>query len=148
MSPEYGSTCAIFPIDEETLRYLRFTGRHQDQINLVEAYAKTNGLWHDPSIEPTFSETLELDLSTVEPSIAGPKRPQDRVRLADAKAASAPRWSTTSMATPTARPSRTRWTKRSTSRSRPPTRLRRRASRTGRDVLGGERRDRPLVEPG
>jgi aconitate hydratase len=86
MSPEYGSTCAIFPIDEETLRYLRFTGRKSEQIDLVEAYAKTNGLWHDPSIEPTFSETLELDLSTVEPSIAGPKRPQDRVRLADAKA--------------------------------------------------------------
>src|SRR5205807_1706521 len=68
MSPEYGSTCAIFPIDDETLRYLRFTGRKDDQIALVEAYAKTNGLWHDPSTEPQFSETLELDLSTVEPS--------------------------------------------------------------------------------
>ncbi len=85
MSPEYGSTCAIFPIDEETLRYLRFTGRAADQIALVEAYAKTNGLWHDPSVEPVFSETLQLDLSTVEPSIAGPKRPQDRVLLATAK---------------------------------------------------------------
>jgi aconitate hydratase len=86
MSPEYGSTCAIFPIDDETLRYLRFTGRKDDQINLVEAYAKENGLWHDPSVEPAFSETLELDLSTVEPSLAGPKRPQDRVPLKSSKA--------------------------------------------------------------
>ncbi|MDT4935256.1 MAG: aconitate hydratase, partial [Pseudonocardiales bacterium] len=85
MSPEYGSTCAIFPIDEETLRYLRFTGRKSHQIALVEAYAKTNGLWHDPSVEPVFSERLELDLSTIEPSLAGPKRPQDRVPLRAAK---------------------------------------------------------------
>ncbi|HEX9230875.1 MAG TPA: aconitate hydratase, partial [Jatrophihabitantaceae bacterium] len=85
MSPEYGSTCAIFPIDDETLRYLRFTGRADDQLNLVEAYAKTNGLWHDASVEPEFSETLELDLSTIEPSLAGPKRPQDRVPLTAAK---------------------------------------------------------------
>jgi aconitate hydratase A / 2-methylisocitrate dehydratase len=86
MSPEYGSTCAIFPIDDETLRYLRFTGRPDDQVTLVEAYAKTNGLWHEPSVEPRFSETLALDLSTVEPSLAGPKRPQDRVPLKNAKA--------------------------------------------------------------
>jgi len=85
MSPEYGSTCAIFPIDDETLRYLRFTGRHDDQVALVEAYAKTNGLWHEPHVEPQFSETLELELSTVEPSLAGPKRPQDRVPLNAAK---------------------------------------------------------------
>jgi aconitate hydratase len=85
MSPEYGSTCAIFPIDDETLRYLRFTGRRDDQIDLVERYAKENGLWHDPDVEPDFSETLELDLSTVEPSLAGPKRPQDRVPLKSAK---------------------------------------------------------------
>jgi aconitate hydratase len=85
MSPEYGSTCAIFPIDEETLRYLRFTGRKSDQIALVETYAKANGLWHDPSVEPVFSERLELDLSTIEPSLAGPKRPQDRVPLKAAK---------------------------------------------------------------
>ena len=85
MSPEYGSTCAIFPIDDETLRYLRFTGRADDQVNLVEVYAKTNGLWHDASVEPEFSETLELDLSTIEPSLAGPKRPQDRVPLKSAK---------------------------------------------------------------
>ena len=85
MSPEYGSTCAIFPIDEETLRYLRFTGRKDDQIALVETYAKDNGLWHEPDSEPQFSETLELDLSTVEPSLAGPKRPQDRVPLKSAK---------------------------------------------------------------
>jgi aconitate hydratase len=85
MSPEYGSTCAIFPIDDETLRYLRFTGRKDDQIALVETYAKENGLWHDDSVEPEFSETLELDLSTVEPSLAGPKRPQDRVPLKSSK---------------------------------------------------------------
>src|SRR5919198_450288 len=85
MSPEFGSTCAIFPIDEETLRDMRFTGRRDDQIALVETYAKENGLWHDPSVEPDFSETLELDLSTVEPSLAGPKRPQDRVPLRIAK---------------------------------------------------------------
>jgi aconitate hydratase len=85
MSPEYGSTCAIFPIDDETLRYLRFTGRKDEQIALVEAYAKTNGLWHDAAHEPAFSETLELDLSTVLPSLAGPKRPQDRVLLSEAK---------------------------------------------------------------
>jgi aconitate hydratase len=87
MSPEYGSTCAIFPIDDETLRYLRFTGRPDDQVALVEAYAKANLLWHDPAAEPIFSETLELDLTTVEPSLAGPKRPQDRVALASAKPA-------------------------------------------------------------
>jgi len=85
MSPEYGSTCAIFPIDDETLKYLRFTGRKEEQVTLVEAYAKANGLWHDPSIELAFSETLELDLSSIEPSLAGPKRPQDRVPLKDAK---------------------------------------------------------------
>ncbi len=89
MSPEYGSTAAIFPIDEETLRYLRLTGRSEESVALVEAYAKAQGLWHDPSaasyVEPTYSEYLELDLSTIVPSIAGPKRPQDRVVLADAK---------------------------------------------------------------
>ncbi len=85
MSPEYGSTVTIFPIDDETLRYLRFTGRSDDRAALVEAYAKEQGLWHDPSREPVFSETLELDLSTVEPSIAGPARPQDRVPLREAK---------------------------------------------------------------
>jgi len=85
MSPEYGSTCAIFPIDDETLRYLTFTGRKADQIQLVETYAKANRLWHDPSVEPAFSETLELDLSTVVASIAGPKRPQDRILLSSAK---------------------------------------------------------------
>jgi aconitate hydratase len=86
MSPEYGSTCAIFPIDDETLRYLTFTGRSADRIALVEAYAKEQGMWHDPSAEPDYSERLELDLSTVVPSLAGPKRPQDRVALTDAKA--------------------------------------------------------------
>ncbi|GAA3062462.1 aconitate hydratase [Pseudonocardia yunnanensis] len=85
MSPEFGSTAAIFPIDEETVRYLKLTGRSDEQIDLVETYAKEQGLWHDPSREPVFSETLELDLSTVVPSIAGPKRPQDRIELTDAK---------------------------------------------------------------
>ncbi|MDQ1246621.1 MAG: aconitate hydratase, partial [Actinomycetota bacterium] len=87
MSPEYGSTAAIFPIDDETLDYLRFTGRPDEQIALVEAYAKAQGLWHDPSQEAVYSETLELDLGTVVPSLAGPKRPQDRVLLSEAKAA-------------------------------------------------------------
>jgi aconitate hydratase len=86
MSPEYGSTCAIFPVDDETLAYLRLTGRSDDQVALVEAYAKEQGLWHDPAVEPRYSERVELDLSTVVPSLAGPKRPQDRVPLSDAKA--------------------------------------------------------------
>ncbi|HEV7888158.1 MAG TPA: aconitate hydratase [Acidimicrobiales bacterium] len=86
MSPEYGSTCAIFPIDDVTLRYLRFTGRPDGQVALVEAYAKEQGLWHDESSpEPAYSEHLELDLSSVVPSIAGPSRPQDRVPLDRAK---------------------------------------------------------------
>jgi len=85
MSPEFGSTAAIFPIDDVTLDYLRFTGRAEEQVQLVEAYAKAQGLWHDPSIEPAFSEYLELDLGTVVPSIAGPKRPQDRIELSIAK---------------------------------------------------------------
>jgi aconitate hydratase len=87
MSPEFGSTCAIFPIDQETVRYLTLTGRPAEQLALVEAYAKEQGLWHDPHREATYSEYLELDLSTVVPSIAGPKRPQDRISLTDAKAA-------------------------------------------------------------
>ncbi|MFE3722527.1 aconitate hydratase AcnA [Streptomyces cyaneofuscatus] len=86
MSPEFGSTAAIFPIDDETLKYLRLTGRDEQQVALVEAYAKEQGLWLDPAAEPDFSEKLELDLSTVVPSIAGPKRPQDRIILANAKA--------------------------------------------------------------
>ncbi|HEY1516067.1 MAG TPA: aconitate hydratase [Solirubrobacteraceae bacterium] len=88
MSPEFGSTCAIFPIDAETLRYLEFSGRPRELIELVEAYAKEQGLWHDEhSEEPTFTDLLELDLSTVVPSIAGPKRPQDRVSLTESKGA-------------------------------------------------------------
>jgi aconitate hydratase len=87
MSPEYGSTCAIFPVDDETLRYMRLTGRSREHVALVEAYAKEQGLWLDPSTEPTFSEHVELDLSSVEPSIAGPARPQDRVPLRRAQAA-------------------------------------------------------------
>ncbi|MFF5756721.1 aconitate hydratase [Streptomyces longwoodensis] len=84
MSPEFGSTAAIFPIDDETLKYLRLTGRSEQQVALVEAYAKEQGLWLDPQAEPDFSEKLELDLSTVVPSIAGPKRPQDRIELSRA----------------------------------------------------------------
>ncbi|RDH96076.1 aconitase [Curtobacterium sp. AG1037] len=85
MSPEFGSTAAIFPVDAVTLDYLRLTGRSEDQIALVEAYAKAQGLWHDPSVEPVYSEYMELDLSTVVPSISGPKRPQDRIELSKAK---------------------------------------------------------------
>src|SRR5947209_5901545 len=85
MSPEFGSTAAMFPIDEETITYLKLTGRSAEQVALVEAYAKEQGLWHDASREPVFSEYLELDLATVVPSIAGPKRPQDRVAITDAK---------------------------------------------------------------
>jgi aconitate hydratase len=85
MSPEFGSTIAVFPVDEETVNYLRLTGRSEEQLALVEAYAKEQGLWHDPAAEPRFSEKLELDLSTVVPSIAGPKRPQDRIQVTDAK---------------------------------------------------------------
>ncbi|SMQ19586.1 aconitase [Streptomyces sp. Ag82_O1-12] len=84
MSPEFGSTAAIFPIDDETINYMRLTGRSEQQLALVETYAKEQGLWLDPKAEPDFSEKLELDLSTVVPSIAGPKRPQDRIVLANA----------------------------------------------------------------
>ncbi|MCD4534903.1 aconitate hydratase [Nocardioides sp. cx-169] len=87
MSPEFGSTIAVFPIDEETTKYLKLTGRSDEQLALVEAYAKEQGLWHDPDAEPRFSEKLELDLATVVPSLAGPKRPQDRVSLSEAKQA-------------------------------------------------------------
>ncbi|MEN3121631.1 aconitate hydratase [Janibacter sp. LM] len=85
MSPEFGSTAAMFPIDDVTLEYLRLTGRSEQQVALVEAYAKAQGMWLDPAVEPRFSEYLELDLSTVVPSIAGPKRPQDRIAVTDAK---------------------------------------------------------------
>ncbi len=87
MSPEFGSTCAIFPIDGETLTYLRLTGRSDEHVALVEAYAKEQGLWHEPDRAARYSEELELDLATVVPSLAGPKRPQDRVALTDAKTA-------------------------------------------------------------
>ncbi|SED05558.1 aconitase [Nocardioides exalbidus] len=85
MSPEFGSTIAVFPIDEQTVDYLRLTGRSEEQLALVEAYAKEQGLWHDPSAEPRYSEQLELDVSTVVPSLAGPKRPQDRVEVTKAQ---------------------------------------------------------------
>ncbi len=85
MSPEYGSTCAIFPVDGETLKYLRLTGRPESRVRLVEAYAKEQGLWHEPDHEPLFTRTIEFDLASVEPSIAGPTRPQDRISLAAAR---------------------------------------------------------------
>jgi aconitate hydratase A / 2-methylisocitrate dehydratase len=87
MSPEYGATCGFFPVDEETLRYLRLTGRPPERIALVEAYCKENALWHDPDEPPTYTQVVDLDLSTVEPSLAGPRRPQDRVPLRGAKQA-------------------------------------------------------------
>ncbi|AJW39104.1 aconitate hydratase [Rhodococcus sp. 15-725-2-2b] len=87
MSPEFGSTAAIFPIDEETINYLRLTGRSDEQLALVEAYAKEQGMWHDPKNEAVYSEYIELDLNTVVPSIAGPKRPQDRILLSESKVA-------------------------------------------------------------
>ena len=85
MSPEYGSTCAIFPVDEETIRYLSLTGRSAEQLALVEEYSKRIGIWHNPDKAPRYSETLELDLATIVPSIAGPKRPQDRIQLSNSK---------------------------------------------------------------
>jgi aconitate hydratase len=85
MSPEYGATCGFFPVDDETLRYLRLTGRSEERVALVEAYCKENLLWHDPSEPATYSQVIELDLSTVEPSLAGPRRPQDRIPLSAAK---------------------------------------------------------------
>ncbi|MBJ6725081.1 aconitate hydratase [Geomesophilobacter sediminis] len=87
MSPEYGSTAAIFPVDEETTKYLRLTGRSEEQIRLVEAYYRAQGMWHDPAREPLFTEKLELDLASVQPALAGPRRPQDRVPLAESKKA-------------------------------------------------------------
>ena len=85
MSPEYGATCGFFPVDQVTLDYLRLTGRPAERIALVEAYCKENLLWHDPDHEPTYTQVVELDLGDVEPSLAGPRRPQDRVPLTDAK---------------------------------------------------------------
>ena len=87
MSPEYGATCGFFPVDAETIRYLRLTGRRPEHVALVEAYCRENGLWHDPEDTPTYTQVVELDLSTVEPSLAGPRRPQDRVPLREAKEA-------------------------------------------------------------
>ena len=84
MAPEYGATCGFFPIDDEALRFMRATGRDEAQVDLVEAYAKAQGMWREPGAEPLFTDVLELDMSTVEPSLAGPKRPQDRVLLSDA----------------------------------------------------------------
>src|SRR6201987_4889801 len=87
MSPEYGATCGFFPVDDVTIEYLRLTGRPEERIALVEAYCKENMLWHEPEDHPTYSQVVELDLGDVEPSLAGPRRPQDRVPLARAKEA-------------------------------------------------------------
>ena len=87
MSPEYGATCGFFPVDDHTLDYLRLTGRSAERVALVEAYCKENLLWHDPSEHPTYTQVVELDLGDVEPSLAGPRRPQDRVPLQNAKRA-------------------------------------------------------------
>ena len=122
MSPEFGSTIAVFPIDEETLKYLELTGRPQEQLDLVETYAKEQGLWHDPDAEPRYSEKLELDLATVVPSLAGPKRPQDRVSVTDAKDSFRGALADF-VETATSRTSRAT-TRPSPSRSRPPTRPR------------------------
>src|SRR5262249_31482793 len=85
MSPEYGATCGFFPVDDETLKYLRLTGRSDEHVSLVESYCKENAFWHDPNVEPEYSQVVELDLDDVEPSLAGPRRPQDRVPLREAK---------------------------------------------------------------
>ena len=107
MAPEYGATCGIFPVDAETLRYLRLTGRSEEQIALVEAYYKEQGLFHTASSpEAEYTQTLELDLATVEPSVAGPKRPQDRVLLKDAAASFAQQLP--ALLSPTAKPLGTR----------------------------------------
>ena len=87
MTPEYGSTCTLFPVDEQTLSYLRLTGRSEEQVALVEAYAKAQGFWNDPTVERVYSDVVEIDLSSIEPCIAGPSRPHDRIPLSDAKAA-------------------------------------------------------------
>src|SRR5579862_78939 len=87
MSPEYGATCGFFPVDELTIDYLRLTGRSAERVALVEAYCKENLLWHEPDAHPEYSQVVELDLADVEPSLAGPRRPQDRVPLAEAKQA-------------------------------------------------------------
>ena len=92
MAPEYGATCGFFPIDDETLRYMRVSNRDEDRIALVKAYARANGMWRDADYAPVYTETLALDMSTIVPAISGPKRPQDYVPLSDSKAAFAPDW--------------------------------------------------------
>ena len=132
MAPEYGATCGIFPVDAETLRYLRLTGRSEEQIALVEAYYKEQGLFHTAgSPEADYTQTLELDLATVEPSVAGPKRPQDRVLLKDAAASFAQQLP--SLLAPTAKPSARapqRWER--AAKARPSPWLQRRARQLSR----------------
>ena len=86
MAPEYGATCGFFPVDEQTIKYMRLTGREESQLELIETYAKAQGLWCEPGHEPIYTDKLELDMGEVEASLAGPKRPQDRVALKDMKA--------------------------------------------------------------
>ena len=136
MAPEFGSTCGIFPIDEETIRYLELTGRRAEQIALVEAYAKAQGLWRTNGMrEADYTDVLELDLATVEPSLAGPKRPQDRVPLRTSKddlpRARSPRWPRSARRRTRRRPARRR--------SRPAARRFERRRRRGAD-----RRDHEL----
>ena len=130
MSPEFGSTAAIFPIDEVTVDYLRLTGRTEEQLALVEAYAKVQGMWHNPDHEPAYSEYLELDLGDVVPSIAGPKRPQDRIELADVQDR-LPQGHSQLRRSRTIRHRRPSSTRPSTSRSRPAIRCRCRSPTTG-----------------
>ena len=129
MSPEYGATCGFFPVDDHTLDYLRLTGRSAERIALVEAYCKENLLWHDPADHATYSQVVELDLGDVEPSLAGPRRPQDRVPLRKAKQAFIDALGTFGVDYANGSP-----TRRSPRRSRPPTRrlgaAARRASRS------------------
>ena len=115
MAPEYGATCGFFPVDEETLRYLRLTGRSAEQVELVEAYCREQGLFHDPDDEPDYTQVVELDLGDVEPSLAGPRRPQDRVPLPEAKASFLESLSTFGVALSATAPR----TRRSPTRSRP-----------------------------
>ncbi len=154
MSPEFGSTIAVFPIDEETIKYLKLTGRSEEQLALVEKYSKEQGLWHDPDAEPRFSEKLELDLATVVPSLAGPKRPQDRVSLSDAKDVVPQRRSPTTSTGPTASQESRRVDDEvaSPSPSRPPTprhtRARQRLGAARRAGLSAADRQWPGAQPG
>ena len=149
MSPEFGSTAAIFPVDEVTIDYLKMTGRSDEQCALVEAYTKEQGMWHEPDKEPKFSEYIELDLADVEPSIAGPKRPQDRIPLTDREGVLPQGHQGLRRRRPEESRSTPRSTRRSTRRSRPAIRHRSvRRRRRGRRAVGGQRVRGPRLQPG